>query len=490
MQDALIHNTRKIHKRAIRARTTIREYINANKNECFPGEVHIPNNMKIKIRSYWSGNSGAHIFYLPDSSEGVWKTLLTHLNAQDIVSMTGVSIIGASRETVAANGPEFYYIPVVASSSLRISHKTMIPYLENKGKIICKFVKAFRRLLIDCVSAQLTKIESKSDARMFLSKAKSIVHKTVERIFQEIKVSIGDHQYGFEEVSSMIQSDIPTHRRNIMDADAFQAHLSETIHASIGSDVVEWIGCDASTVWFEVHKDGRATDSRVLIGNKLGAFMKNVRPCPRRDIFRYISAPELVKKNGARRMRREQKRDAIASRIGLLMASPPKSTESPRSSLFEDLHNLCPACQSYTCEDAKGSSRIGQLLDHTNPSVTQCPTQLFNNKMKEDASFSKYVKRMERKIANIASKIPDGIHCVAIGHSGIPFKKRNHCFSMKKLVSARGESRNWSFVTERNQTEFSMQEGNCLASKRGKSMYVEHIHNKVPNVLFLLNTKI
>lgn len=444
--------------------TTIDDWVAENASYVFKNRTDIPCKLRLELRPIWGTAGGASVFILPEVSPAAFSQLLSSLDAQDIVSIDGFSIINATRMEIAKRGPEFFVVP--QDGKFPTDFPISPAYLADRDSIMKAFMVTLYNLSATHVAKAIAMVQTRDQVRKLYRTLPQVLDIAINEALMIAHVSTegSSVRYGVEDFSTLMHSECPKHRFHTPKADFAVLMKKHIRNHMIGEDITIWTKRDMPEVGRTI-EGAEETVRFDVINRKLTNALKQDRKHPFKNLFQSLNDIET----GNRNKRRRRTSKPHAGHIG--------------SSIWDTFSKTCGECDDFECEDGKDNRRVGMLLEFTNPSQ-KCPRTMFGDRMRRDQSLRQCVRRM----TSVSKKnSPTDITAVMICPSGELFSPEKHMFSMKVINQNMGVKglAGTPLIDMNKQVKYRVI-GNRIVSHDNSSVCIEHTDHRIPNALFLL----
>jgi len=441
------------------------DWLSENGSYVFKNRQDLPRKLRLELRPYWGSAGGAKIYVIPEVSPAAFSQLLSSLNAVDIVSVNGLSIVSATRAAIARNGPEFFVVPNEGEFPSELPHDHS--YLANKDRLMKAFLDTLVGIVASNVARAVTMVQTRDQVRKLFRTLPQILKMATDDAMKNARVTdeISKRTYGCGEFSTMIHSECTSHRYKTR-AEDFAALLHEKIGACLVNDeVTDWAKRDLPFLGHETVGDPEDV-RHTKLARAIRKSVKRSRKDPFTDLLHHL--------NGGSTKRRRKRRRVKKKRV---------APEGIGASIWHGIQKTCPHCDDFECEDGKSHRRAGELLEFTNPS-TKCPRSVFSERMKRDAGLRRCVRGMTSISSNHSL---EGIQGVLVCPQGQLFDPETHMFSMKQVRKVDGIEGLASkpLIGRDGEVKYRVI-GNRLVSKEDSTEFMEHTDARIPNALVLM----
>ncbi len=429
-------------------------------------------NMVLEIRNYNSKNGMSVIYLIPRCNEYELRKLANANKAIDIRDVQGRSIIGMNRHEISLMGLEFFFITKRKSMEINVQPE----YHIDRFKMLHKYTKNYFRNLVNIISSDMTKIKTGDHINNLFSSLDTVVKTYFNEALIRTKINANKEGkiYDHNDILSMVDTNILI-GQPIKGKSKRMRRFLENINNTLGVEIVDWIKLLPEN-WKKIHMkiDGRnisknsSRDQEEFneIHSSISSFI-TPNDVNHKDYFENVYSGNAYYQNR-----------------GVLIKKRRQKRKKSRAELFDDvdIKCKCSSCGSEACESGKMSAVGGKILKFSNI-TSQCPRSIYEAKKMGDSVFGGKMVDLSQKM-NAKNRV--GIHGIIVVKSTGEFNMRSSSVTMKKVN--KNQTPGLIKMNSIGNQMYSILEEESADTESG-ARYLEYEDNKIPNILFLIETK-
>ena len=454
-------------------------------------EQMIGNHLFLEVRRYEDYNGESRRYALPSPAPESITEFINRCQAEDLVDVTGTSVVGKTRKQISRMGPEFFLVGSPLGQRLPIQAQ----FHPFRSLMMKTAVNAFFELLPVNIAEDISRIEEVAEVRALYQNSEKISSAIISNTLDSINVrTTHDHKdsdyYTFDDVVSMFGDS-----RACCDVEGMKANLVESMTSTIGAEMKIWLK-RLPKFWESIYRtnpDLTDTEEKELVvdniskffgeihgkENRLNEFIEHFEGRATRSIGNSVASHERGDDEDWRVTKKKKKR------------------KNPRAKLFVniDAKETCCHCGSVECESEKMSQEhVGTYLSKKNSS-RECLRFLFDRKKKIDPNFSRSMTKLATSIQNMKmntsgkkkkkKKKDEGISGVIIVKKDRPLDLRKDTF-YKKNIKRHFEDNSLVMKSSDKKSKFRMIGNKMKSSGEVGSTYGEYCDETIPGITFFV----